>query len=265
MSIRHALLGLGVVLSLLAGGWGLLVYEPADDMADGPFNATVPEGPYEATMTMQTNEELFMEIAVRNDTADGEQLHRQTFSETRLVSYWHDDRQYTHVNETREQVFYNHHLDTDASERVLRQDNATLTAVLLQEDAAPTLRDETAPPPLVATVLQYPPYERTGTRRYAGRQVAVYRAKTGWVKTPPGPADAQGIRVTDAEGVLYVGPDTDVLYHANVTYSMVSADTWGEYVYGRHVADEEVTTGFTYEFEPGATDVERPEWASEDA
>lgn len=265
MSTRNVLVGMGVVVALLAGGWGVLVYEPADDVADGPFNATVPEGAYEATMTMETNGELFMEVTVRNDTADSEQLHRQTFPDTRLVSYWHDDREYTHVNETREQVFHNHHLDTDDNERVLRHDNATLTAVLLQEDATATLRDETAPPPLVATVLQYPPYLRTGTRRYAGRQVAVYRARTGWVETPPGPAAEQGLKVTDAEGVLYVDPDTDVLYHADVTYSVVRADTWGEYVYGRYVADEEITTGFTYEFERGATDVERPEWASEDA
>lgn len=265
MSIRNALVGVGIVIALLAGGWGVLVYEPAGDMADGPFNATVPDGPYEATMTIRTNGELFMELTVRNDTTDSEQLHRQHFSQTRLVSYWHDDRQYTYVNETREQVFHNHHLDTDENERVLRQDNATLTAVLLREDVAPTLRDETAPPPLVSTVMQYPPYERTGTRTYAGTEVAVYRPRTGWVKTPPGPADAQGIRVTDAEGVLYVDPDTEVLYHANVTYSMVRADTWGEYVHGKLVANEEVTTGFTYEFERGGTDVDRPEWASEDA
>jgi len=104
-------------------------------------------------------------------------------------------------------------------------------------------------------------YELRGEETYAGRTVAVYEPKDGWY----GPAKSLRLpeyRILNAEGSVYLEEETNALLYADVSYTLVVASDYREYLYQRLTGEEVLEHELSWEFTDEG-DVEEPEWMDE--
>ncbi|GAB7012821.1 hypothetical protein [Halolamina salina] len=250
-----AVVVLAIAVALL---YGLFGYHPAAAGTDAPFDDAEPDGSYSSNMSLSTNGNQFVAYDISNDEPDGEMLLTAEFEDVTYTTYWHENRSVTRsVASTATQ--YEQLLELSADERLVRQNNETMTAVVVDTDEESPGGGRS----LLLTVLEYPEYERTGTTTYEGRKVAVYAAQSGWYNTANFESGRTAYNVELASGVLYVDAETDQLLYANVTFRFVRAETVGEYLLNKHLRGESATTSIDVAVDPGPTNVTRPEWAPE--
>lgn len=252
---RRWIIAVGVVVGV-AVLYGLFGYHPATAAAGAPFEDAEPDGSYASTMSLATNGNRFVAFDIIDDESDGQILHTTAFENVTYTTYWHDNRSVTR-SESRTETQYDQMRRLDGDERLVSQDNESMTAVVVDPD-------EDTPGGgvgLLLTVLEYPGYERTGATTYEGREVVVYAAKSGWYTTENVDSGRTAYHIESASGVLYVDADTDQLLYANVTFQFVRAETWGESLLGKHLRGDAVTTSIDIDVDPGSRNVTRPEWA----
>lgn len=253
---RRWIIALGVVVVGVAVLYGLFGYQPATAATGAPFDDAEPDGSYAATMALSTNGNRFVAFDIIDDEPDGQILHTTAFENVTYTTYWHDNRSVTR-SESRTETQYERMRRLDQGERLVRQDNESMTAVVVDTDEDSPGGGEG----LLLTVLEYPGYERTGTTTYDGRDVLVYAARSGWYTTENRESERTAYHIDSASGVLYVDADTEQLLYTNVTFQFVPAETWGEYLASKHLRGESVTTSIDITVDPGSRNVTRPEWA----
>lgn len=260
MNGRRVLAAAVVVVALAAvAAFGLFGYSPASGASTTPFEPTAPGESYEASMTLWTNGERFLEYTARDDRDDDQQLVIQRFENGTYSTYWNGSHALRHVDADRRRE-YDRFLRTGDDERLLSRDDDALRATVLETDGDPPLADREQPAGLLGATLGQPDYERTGTATYAGEEAAVYRPASTWRDSSSGPGAGRGFRITNAAGEVYVDPETGTLYYADVRYDFVRADSWGRYLYERYAGEGAATVEITYEYDPGPVDVTEPGW-----
>ena len=255
MNRKHKF-ALGVVLVVAALLYGLFGYHPATAGTDTPFDDAEPDGSYVSNMSLSTNGNHFVAYDMSHDASDGQILLTARFENVTYTTYWHENRSVTWSKATTEQQ-YEQMVHLSADERLVRQNNESRTAVVVD-------MDEESPGGgrgLLLTVLEYPAYERTGTTTYNGREAVVYAAQSGWYNTENFASGETAHKIETASGVLYVDDDTEQLLYANVSFQFVRAETWGDYIFTKHLRGESPTTSIDVAVDPGVTNVTRPEWA----
>lgn len=105
-----------------------------------------------------------------------------------------------------------------------------------------------------------PDYERQGETTYETRDVTVYEPDDGWYERAGRGAYSE-FRVIDSDGELYVDAETGVIVYADVSYTIVEASHYAEYLQAR-LTGESATIEFQYEFSEGGA-VTVPDWAEE--
>lgn len=253
---RRRKIAVAVVLVGIALLYGLFGYHPAAAGGDAPFDDAEPNGSYTSHMSLSTNGNHFVAYDIRNDDPDGQLLLTAEFENVMYTTYWHENRSVTQYRAA-SQTQYEQILELSGDERLVRQDNESMTAVVVDthEESPGGGRG------LLLTVLEHPGYERTGTTTYAGREVVVYAVQSGWYNTENAETGSTAYNVESAAGVLYVDADTEQLLYANVTFQFVRAETLGEYLISKHLRGESPTTSIDVAVDPGPTNVTRPEWA----
>jgi len=244
----------GVAVATLL--WGLVGYQPVTEPAETPYDGNRPNGSYAVTMGLETNGEQFVRYDVRHDSEDGESIGTAYFDNATYTVYWDGTRSVTRSDsDTKAQ--YRRMLRTGDGERVVHRDNELMTAVITDANDTNGLGGQG----LLLSTLEYTVYERVETTRYEGREVAVYEPQNGWYRLDSlGTSKGPRLKVENAEGVLYVDPDTRQLYYANVSYDHVNAATWGEYAITKYGKGEVGSLNVTVEYRLGRTAVEPPEW-----
>lgn len=126
-------------------------------------------------MSLSTTGNPFVAYDIRNDEPDGQVRLIAEFENVTYMTYWHDNRSVTR-SKSRTRKQYKQMLDLGEDERLVRQGNESMTAVVVDTD------DESpgGGRGLLVTVLEFPGYERTGTTTYEGQEVVVYAAQSGW-------------------------------------------------------------------------------------
>lgn len=253
---RRRKIAVGVLIVGVALLYGLFGYHPAAAGTDAPFGDAEPNGSYTSHMSLSTNGNHFVTYDVRNDDPDGELLLTAAFENVTYTTYWHENRSVTR-SKSATKTQYEQMLHLNADERLVRQDNESMTAVVVdsEEDSPGGGRG------LLLTVLEYPEYEHTGTTTYEGHEADVYTAQSGWFNTQNFESGRTAYNVESASGVLYVDADSRQLLYSNVTFEFVRAETWGEYFVNKQFRGESPTTSIDVAVDPGATNVTRPEWA----
>ncbi|WP_053948972.1 hypothetical protein [Halolamina sediminis] len=253
---RNRKIAVGVVVIGIALLYGLVGYHPASAGTAAPFDDAEPNGSYTSHMSLSTNGNHFVTYDIRTDEPDGQLLLTAAFENVTYTTYWHQNRSVTRSKPaTRTQ--YEQMLHLSADERLVRQDNESMTAVVVDTDEDPPGGGRS----LLLSVLEYPEYEHTGTTTYDSRAVDVYTAQSGWHNTHNFASGRTAYNVESASGVLYVDADTEQLLYSNVTFQFVRAATWGEYLVTKYVRGESPTTSIDVAVDPGATNVTRPGWA----
>lgn len=260
MNARRVLAAAVVVALAAVAAFGLFVYSPASGASATPFEPTVPDESYEASMTLSTDGERFLEYTARDDRADDQQLVVQRFENGTYSTYWNGSHALRHVDADRRQE-YERFVESNDDERLLSRDDDAMRATVVETDGDPPLADQGQPAGLLGATLGQPDYERAGTETYAGEEVAVYRPASTWWDSSSGPGAGRGFRITNAAGEVYVDQETGTLYYADVRYDFVRADSWGRYLYERYAGEGAATVEITYEYDPGAVDVTDPGWA----
>jgi hypothetical protein len=249
-------IALGMVVVGVAVLYGLFGYHPAAAGTDAPFDDAEPNGSYVSNMSLSTNGNHFVSYDIINDAPDGQILLTADFENVTYTTYWHENRSVTRSKSATEKQ-YEQMLHLSDDERLVRQNNESMTAVIVDTD-------EESPGGgrgLLRLVLEYPGYERTGTTTYEGREVVVYAAQSGWYNTENFASGETAHKIEAASGVLYVDADSKQLRYANVTFQFVRAETWGDYLLNKHLRGESPTTSIDVAVDPRSTNVTRPEWA----
>lgn len=247
-----------IAVAVLVGlGVGLFVYSPADGPSSTPYEEVDPDGAYEASATLTTDGQLFMGYTARADPDRDRQYVQRTFENATYTTYWNGSHRFTRVDADADEEYERFLNGTDEEAVVWRDDDAR-EAVRVETDVDPPLENESQPEALIGTVIGQPGYEQAGTATSDGEEVAVYRPTGGWyeARSETGPGGAY--RVIDPEGELRV--DDGTARRGSVQFDYVAAGTWSEYLYLAYVADERATIGFTYEYDPGETEVADPDW-----
>jgi hypothetical protein len=252
---RKILVGVVVVVAALL--YGLLGYQPATAGTDAPFDDAEPNGSYVSNMSLSTNGNHFVAYNMSHDASDGQTLLTAEFENVSYTTYWHENRSVMRSKSTTEQQ-YEEMLHLSADERLVRQNNDSMTAVVVDTDENPPGGGRG----LLLSVLEYPAYEPTGTTTYEGREAVVYAAQSGWYNTENFASGRTAHKIEAASGVLLVDADTEKLLYANVTFQFVRAETWGDYILTKQLRGESPTTSVDVAIDPGSTNVTQPEWAS---
>jgi len=110
--------------------------------------------------------------------------------------------------------------------------------------------------------LGFVDYDQRGQETYAGRTVTVYEPTDGWYEPSNSDLLAREYRILDAEGSVYLEEETNALLYADVSYTIVVASDYREYLYQRLTGEEVLEHELSWEFTDEGG-VKEPEWMDE--
>lgn len=110
--------------------------------------------------------------------------------------------------------------------------------------------------------VRYPHYEQADERTFAERDVTVYEPQGGWYYYPDTTPPFADYRLIDVDGELYVDDQTGTILYADMSYTVVEAANYAEYMHSRWQNEGMTTIEIHYEFSDDG-EVDRPEWAEE--
>ncbi|MEF8773922.1 MAG: hypothetical protein V5A23_06965 [Halobacteriales archaeon] len=259
------LLVLVVVAATL--GWGLFVHHPAPGDPDRPAFLPSPGEPLAAPAE---NESYRLTITMESEGLAGEVVRQRTYvprrppvvKDTRLspggevvqsITYRSGRTRYVRRTYDDAATFREAVTTTNGA---VTADQASLTSYRLETATRPAATIEPGPALRGLSLLGY---ERQGTTTYDGETAIRYEPTSGWVTRPSRSGDAgQSLYVRQASGFVIVDADTGAIRAADVSGSVVRADSWG----GVMTADA-FTLDVEFEVETGIeAAVSRPPWVA---
>lgn len=238
--MKRKLAGVAVVSLLIIGFGGGFALSPSATTTADRFSPTVETGQSEGTFTVGG------EVVETRSIAVGEQgavRTEATFANLTGVRYW---------NGSNESVYRVEAANASAVDQVLDAYNES-EIVNRSEGVAVVEEAREQPDPeqwwhgsLVMIYLEVPEYERIGTETRRNNTVVVYEPSSSFVRIEN--VGEQTVHVSNPAGEVVVDAGTDRLLSADVSYGVVRAKSWGNYLLER-ATGESARIRVTYEYQ----------------
>jgi hypothetical protein len=233
------------VAGLLAVGFGgsFTLGPPATTTADR-FSPTVATGQSGGTFYSEGDVVEKRSIAVSERGAIRTEV---TFATVTGVRYWNGSEESVYRVEAANESVVDRVVDAHSDSEIVNRSEGVAVVEAAREQPEP---EEWWNGSLVMTYLQVPEYERVGTETRRNNTVVLYEPSSSFVRTEN--IGEQTVHLTNPSGEIVVDADTRRLLSADLSYELVSAKSWGDYLLNGVIRDS-AQVRVTYEYQPDAT------------
>ena len=170
-----------------------------------------------------------------------------TFATVTGVRYWNGSEESVYRVEAANESVVDRVVDAHSDSEIVNRSEGVAVVEAAREQPEP---EEWWNGSLVMTYLQVPEYERVGTETRRNNTVVLYEPSSSFVRTEN--IGEQTVHLTNPSGEIVVDADTRRLLSEDLSYELVSAKSWGDYLLNGVIRDS-AQVRVTYEYQPDAT------------